>query len=271
MIDLHPTAVVHPSARLAEGVVVGPYAVVGEDVHIGARTTLGPHAVVEPYTTIGADCRIFPGAVLGAIPQDLKFDGEQTRCIIGDRNTIRECVTINRGTAASGETRVGDDNLLMAYVHVAHDCVVGSGIVLANASTLAGHVTVGDGAVVGGLVGVHQFCRIGTLSMTGAMSRIVQDVPPYALAEGAPPRVSGTNVVGLRRAGVVAEVRAALKEAYRLLYRQCLNVSQAVLAIEADASLMAHVEVRHLVAFLKGGTRGLVGIARRQRAAEVEG
>ncbi|MEB3237262.1 MAG: acyl-ACP--UDP-N-acetylglucosamine O-acyltransferase [Candidatus Sericytochromatia bacterium] len=271
MIELHPTAVVHPSARLADGVVVGPYAVIGEDVQIGARTTVGPHVVIEPHTTLGDDCRIFPGAVLGAVPQDLKFDGERTRCIIGDRNTIRECVTINRGTAASGETRVGHDNLLMAYVHVAHDCVVGNGIVLANAATLAGHVTVGDGAVVGGLVGVHQFCRIGALAMIGAMSRIVQDVPPYALAEGSPPRVSGTNVIGLRRAGVAAEVRTALKEAYRILYRQRLNVGQAVAAIEAEPALMEQAEVRHLVAFVKGGTRGLVGIARRQGPAEVEG
>lgn len=270
MINLHPTAVVHPSAILGEGVEVGPYAVVGEDVRIGARTTLGPHVVIEPHTTLGEDCRVFPGAVLGAVPQDLKFAGEATRCIVGDRNTIRECVTINRGTAASGETRVGNDNLLMAYVHVAHDCVVGSGIVLANAATLAGHVTVGDGAVVGGLVGVHQFCRIGALSMIGAMSRIVQDVPPYALAEGSPPRVAGTNTVGLRRAGVVPAVREALKQAYRILYRQRLGVGDATARIEVDAALMAHAEVRHLVAFVKGGTRGLVGIARRGAAVADE-
>lgn len=255
---------IHPSAKLGNGVKIGPYAVVGEHCAIGAGTTLGPHAVIEPYTTLGMDCQIFSGAVLGAVPQDLKFGGEQSYTVIGDRNVIRECVTINRATGHGEVTRVGDDNLIMAYVHVAHNCLVGSHIVLANGVTLAGHVEIEDHVTIGGLVGVHQFTRIGTLAMVGAMARVVQDVPPYMITEGSPPKVFGPNVLGLKRRGLDQETRTLLKRAYKLLYRSDLNVSQA---LEQIALLGDSEQLRHLMGFVRGSERGLVGKGDREANA----
>jgi len=264
VIDIHPTAVIHPSAKLDDGVKIGPYAVVGEHCSIGSGTTLGPHAVIEPYTTIGSDCQIFSGAVIGAVPQDLKYGGEQSYTVIGDRNVIRECVTINRATGLGEVTRVGDDNLLMAYVHVAHNCIVGNHIVLANAVTLAGHVEVEDFVTIGGLTGVHQFTRIGTMAMVGAMARVVQDVPPYMLTEGNPPKVYGPNVLGLKRRGLDQETRTLLKRAYKLLYRSDLNVSQAM---EQIAELGDSEHVRHFLNFIRASERGLVGKGDREANA----
>jgi len=267
MIDIHATAVIHPSAKLGEGVQIGPYAVIGAHTQIGDGTSIGSHAVIEPFTSIGRDCQIFPHAVVGGVPQDLKYAGEESITIVGDRNVIREFVTINRATGEGEVTRIGDDNLLMAYVHVAHNCIVGSGIVLANNVTLAGHVEIEDFVTVGGLTGIHQFCRVGKLAMIGAMSRIVQDVPPFMTSEGHPPKVFGPNTIGLRRRGISAESRMAIKRAFRLLYRSELNVTQAIAEME---SMSDNPEVRHLMNFARTTERGLVGLTAKSAAKQEE-
>lgn len=264
---VHATAVIHPSACLSPGVEIGPYAIVGEHVYLGRGTRLGAHAVVEAHTTIGRDCQIFSGAVVGGIPQDLKFQGEVSYCVLGDRNIVREHATINRATAAGDTTRIGHDNLLMTAVHVAHDCQIGNGTVLANGVTLAGHVVIEDLAVIGGLTGLHQFIRVGTMAMVGAMSRLAQDVPPYMLAEGNPPRIYGPNVVGLRRQGVTPAARAQLKRAYKLLYRSRLSLGQALGEIH---KLESGPELRHLIAFVQATERGISGIGHYAAGLEAE-
>lgn len=265
MIDVHSSAVVHPTARLADGVRVGPYAVVGESVSIGRGTVLGPHAIIEPFTTLGEQCQVFPGAVVGAVPQDKKFEGEESYTVLGDRNVVRECVTINRATGAGEETRLGDDNLLMAYVHVAHNCRIGNQTVLANGVTLAGHVTIEDMATIGGMAGLHQFIRVGKLAMLGAMTKLVQDLPPFMLAEGTPLQVFGPNVIGLKRRGLDGDERLAIKRAFKLLYRSGLSVPQAVAAIR---ELPACEALDHLVRFVETTERGLAG--KTVRLAETE-
>lgn len=267
-LSIHPTAVIHPTATVADGVEIGPYAVIGPQVFIDTGTTIGPHVIIEAFTSIGRDCRIFPGAVIGGIPQDLKFAGERSYCVVGDRNTIREHVTINRATGEGEVTRIGHDNLLMAYVHVAHDSTIGNGCVLANGVTLAGHVTVEDNVTIGGMTGLHQFIRVGALTMVGAMSRLAQDVPPYMLVEGNPPRVYGPNVVGLRRHDVPPAVRMQLKKAYKLIYRNRLNIAQA---IGEMSKLETSPELRHLIAFLQNSERGISGIVRQDAGLEAEG
>ncbi len=259
MIEVHSTAVVHPTAKLAEGVRIGPYAVVGEQVSIGEGTSIGPHVVIDAFTTLGRDCQVYPGAVVGSAPQDLKHQGEVSYLVIGDRNIIRECVTINRATDLADETRIGNDNLFMAYVHVAHDCLIGDHVILANGVTLAGHVVLEDFVTIGGMVGLHQFIRVGKMAMIGAMSRLAQDVPPYMLVEGNPPKVYGTNAIGLRRRGLDAQTRAAIKKAYRLFYRSGLNVSQAT--AQMDETLKQIPEIAHLLRFLSGSQRGVTGLA----------
>lgn len=256
MIDIHATAVIHPSAKIGQGVRIGPYVVIGEHVVIGDRTTLGPHAVIEPFTTLGKECQVFSGAVVGAIPQDVKYAGEESYTLIGDRNIIRECVTINRATGMGEETRIGDDNYFLAYVHIAHNCLIGNQCILSNAVTLAGHVELEDHVTIGGMVGVHQFCKVGTMAMVGAMARIVQDVPPYMLVEGNPPKTYGPNVIGLKRRGMDQETRTLLKRAYKLLYRSNLNVAMAV---EKILELGDAPELAHLIAFIERSERGLVG------------
>lgn len=265
VIEVHPTAVIHPSARLGDGVKIGPYAVIGEHTTIGAGTTIGPHAVIEPYTTLGVDCQVFSGAIIGGVPQDLKFAGEESYTVIGDRNIIRECVTINRATGMGEETRIGDDNMFQAYVHVAHNCVIGNQVVMSNCATLAGHVSVEDYAIIGGLAGIHQFCRVGTMAMVGAMSRVTQDVPPYMLIEGAPPRVLGPNVIGLRRRGLESDERTLIKRAYKLMYRSELNFAQALAQI---AELGDSPYLRNLIAFVETSERGVVGRSNRAPGAE---
>lgn len=267
MLQIHPTAVIHPSATVAEDVVIGPYAVVGERAFIDRGTRLGAHAVVEAFTTLGRDCQVFSGAVVGGVPQDLKFQGEESYCVIGDRNVIREHATVNRATAEGDVTRIGNDNLIMAGVHVAHDCQIGNGVVIANGVSLAGHVIVEDLAVIGGMTGLHQFIRVGRMAMVGAMSRLSQDVPPFMLTEGSPPRVYGLNAVGLRRKGVPPEARAQLKKAYKLLYRSGLSVGQAIAEI---GKLDPSPELRHLIAFLQSSERGISGIARVDAGLEAE-
>jgi len=229
---IHPTAIVDSAAQLDGSVSVGPYAVIGAQVTIAAHTHVGAHCVIEGETRIGADNRIFPYACLGGVPQDKKYAGEPTRLVIGARNTIREFCTCNTGTLqGGGETRIGDDNWIMAYVHIAHDCQVGDQTILANNATLAGHVQVGDWAVIGGLTGIHQFSRIGAHVMVGFTSHVSQDVPPFMMADGNPLAVRGLNLEGLRRRGFTAPRLAGIKQAYRVLYRQGLTLEAAIAAL----------------------------------------
>ncbi len=259
MATVHATAIVEPGAEIAAGVTVGPYALIGAHVRIGDGTSIGPHTVIEGRTTIGRDNRIFQFCSIGAPPQDKKYAGEPTALEIGDGNTIREFCTLNTGTAQDvGTTRLGDDNWLMAYVHVAHDCQVGSHTIIANAVQLAGHVQVGDWAILGGLTGVHQFVRIGAHAMAGFSTRLSQDLPPFIMAAGNPAQAQGFNQEGLRRRGFSPERIAVVKQMYRLLYRQGLTLEAARAEIAALGDDVAPDEVRALLDFLAGAERGIV-------------
>lgn len=254
---IHPTAVIDDTAQLAADVSVGPYTVIGPGVTIGAGTTIGPHVVINGPTRIGHDNRIFQFASIGEEPQDKKYDGETTSLEIGDRNTIREFVTINRGTMQdTGVTRIGDDNWIMAYVHIAHDCRIASQTILANGTTLAGHVTVGDYAILGGFTLVHQFCGIGAHALTAFGSHLGMDVPPYVTVGGNPVRAHGLNMEGLRRRGFPDEVRRQLKQAYRVLYRENLSLDEARVRLREMVADCA--EIGLLVSFLDQQTRGIV-------------
>jgi UDP-N-acetylglucosamine acyltransferase len=252
---VHPTAVIDSDAELGMGVEVGPYAVVGPGVFVGDGTQIGPHAFIEKNTRLGEDCRIAKGAVLGTDPQDLKFAGEETFLLVGDRSTVREFATVNRGTNASGRTTVGTDCLLMAYTHVAHDCELGNHVIISNATQMAGHVIIEDWAIVSGLVAIHQFVRIGAHSFIGGASRIPQNVPPYCRVVGNPPKIYGLNTVGLDRRGFAEDVRGALKKTYRLLFHSGLNITQAILRAEEEVEQIP--EVRHLLSFIKNSERGI--------------
>ncbi|MEX8193219.1 acyl-ACP--UDP-N-acetylglucosamine O-acyltransferase [Comamonas guangdongensis] len=257
---IHPTAVVDPAAELDSSVSVGPYAVIGPRVHIGANTSVGAHCVIEGDTTIGEGNQIFQFASLGAQPQDKKYAGEPTRLVIGDRNTVREFCTFNTGTVQDrGETTIGNDNWIMAYVHIAHDCIVGNNTILANNATLAGHVHVDDWAILGGLTGVHQFTHIGAHVMAGFASHISQDVPPFMMVDGNPLAVRGFNMEGLRRRGFTPERLGAVKQMHRLLYRQGLTLEAAKQAIDAlkDEMPEAVQDVEHMQSFLAASTRGI--------------
>ena len=261
MTRIHPTAIVDPAAELAADVVVGPFAVIGAGVVIGGGTEVGAHAVVEGPTTIGRDNRIHAHAVLGGAPQDMKYRGEPTSLVVGDRNTIREFCTFNRGTAQdAGVTRVGDDNWIMAYVHLAHDVQLGSRCILANSATLAGHVHVGDWAIVGGLTGVHQFCHIGAHAMTGFQSHVSQDVPPFMTVSGNPLAVHGFNAEGLRRRGFSRDRLALVKQMHRLLYRDGLTLEAARAAIEGLRGSVdgGDADIALVLDFLAASTRGIV-------------
>ena len=256
MSGIHATAVVDPRAELDASVSVGPYAVIGPHVRVGAGTTIGAHCVIEGHTRIGSDNRIFQFASIGAAPQDKKYAGEPTRLEIGHGNTIREFVTINTGTVQDeGVTRLGDDNWIMAYVHIAHDCQLGSHIILANAVQLAGHVHLGDWVFLGGLTGVHQFVRIGRMSILGGYTKVVKDVPPYMLADGDPLKVYGPNKVGLERHGVSPEAQQALKEAYKIVFRTELTTAKALDRIEAELAPLP--EIRNFVEFIRKSERGI--------------
>jgi UDP-N-acetylglucosamine acyltransferase len=260
MNTIHPTAIVDSAAELAGDVAVGPYAVIGAGVRIGAGTRIGPHAVIEGPTAIGRDNRIHAHAVLGGAPQDMKYGGEPTALEIGERNTIREFCTFNRGTAQDGgTTRVGDDNWIMAYVHLAHDVQLGSRCILANNATLAGHVHVGDWVIVGGLTGVHQFCRIGAHAMTAFQSHVSQDVPPFMMVGGNPLAVHGFNVEGLRRRGFSRERIALVKRMHRLLYRDGLTLEAAKGAVAALRGTVdgGDADIELLLDFLAASTRGI--------------
>ena len=256
---IHATAIVDVGAELAADVAVGPYAVIGAGVKVGSGTRIGAHCVIEGPTTIGTDNQIYSHAALGAAPQDKKYAGEPTELHIGNRNTIREFCTLNRGTAQDqGVTRVGDDNWIMAYVHLAHDVQLGNQTILANNATLAGHVQVGDWAIVGGLTGVHQFCKIGAHVITGFQSHVSQDVPPFMTVAGNPLAVHGINTEGLRRRGFSRERLALVKQMHRLLYRDGLTLEAARSAIEQLLGTDGDADVRLLLAFLANSTRGIV-------------
>ncbi|MBP9698553.1 MAG: acyl-ACP--UDP-N-acetylglucosamine O-acyltransferase [Elusimicrobia bacterium] len=228
---VHPTAVVHSTAKLGVGVEIGPFAVIGPEVELGDRCYVGPHSIVE-YATVGADCRFPAHAFIGTEPQDLKFKGEKTRLEVGSKTTVRECATLHRGTSASGVTKVGSNCLIMAYAHVAHDCVLADNVILANGATLAGHVVVGPGAFFGGLSAIHQFARVGTGAMIGGGAMVPNDVVPFCLVQGDRAKIRGLNLVGLRRRGLSRENLAALKDAYQTLFFSGLGLAEAVAKIE---------------------------------------
>lgn len=253
---VHPTAVVDPNATIAASAVIGPYTIIGPDVVIGEDVRIAGHVLVQQDTSIGDGCRIHHGAVLGTDPQDLKFGGERSRLEVGPQTMIREYATLNRGTGEGGLTKVGSDCLLMAYSHVAHDCVLGDGVILANSVNLAGHVEIGSFATIGGLVGIHQFVRIGSHAFVGACSKLAQDIPPYLLVDGNPCLPHGLNVVGLRRRGFEAATIRGLRRAYKLVFASDLNIGGALDAIEAAPDVGP--EVAAFVAFIRSTERGIV-------------
>lgn len=254
--DIHRTALVSSEAELDDGVNVGPYTTVGSGVKLGIGVSVGSHAVIEGNTTIGAGTRVFPHAVIGTIPQDVKFEGEESRLTIGENCTFREFVTVNRGTKGRYETIVGSNVLAMAYSHVAHDCIVGDNCILSNAATLAGHVELGEYAVIGGLAAIRQFCRVGAHAFIGGLCGISKDVMPYVKVGFDPTRVVGLNTVGLQRRGFDEETRGNLKKAYSIVFRQNLNTTQAVEKLEAE--LGGVPEVRRIIDFVKTSELGLL-------------
>jgi len=260
MATIHPTAIVDPKAELDATVTVGPYTLVGPHVKVGAGTTIAGHVVLEGHTTIGRDNRIWQFASIGAANQDKKYQGEPTELVIGDRNTIREFTTLQVGTVQDkGRTTIGDDNWIMAYVHVAHDCIVGSNVNMANNATLGGHVELGDWVNVGGLTGIHQFVKVGAHAMLGFQSAVSQDVPPFMLVDGNPLAVRGVNVIGLRRRDFSDERIAAIRQMHKLLYREGRTLEDAKAAIAALAQSMPEAagDVAQMGAFLAAATRGI--------------
>lgn len=255
--EIDPTALVDGSAEIGEGVSVGPYSVIGKNARIGDGTRIDSHVTIDTNTTIGANCTVLTGAVLGGAPQDYKFHGEETYLRIGDGNIIREYVTIHRASGEGEATTIGDDNMLMAYCHIGHNCVLGSGITMANMVGISGHTLIEDKVVFGGIVGVHQKVRIGKLGMIGGFSKVVQDVPPFAMVDGRPTRVCDLNVIGLRRNGVGPKVRSDLKQAYKLLYRSNLNQSQALEVIENE--IEPSEELQYLLDFIRNVRLGFGG------------
>ena len=252
---IHETAVIQPGANIGRDVEIGPYAVIGSNVSIGSGTKIGPHVVIDGWTSIGKNCAVYPGAAIGGEPQDLKFIGEKSYVFIGDNCSIRECVTINRATGEDNETRIGNNVLLMATTHIAHNCVLGNNVIISNGAGIAGHVTIEDRAVIGGLSGVHQFVKIGRNAMVGGMAKIVQDVPPFVIVDGNPAYVAGLNSVGISRAGISAAVRRDLKKAYKILYRSSNSLEGAIAEMEQE--LAASEEIEHLLRFLRNVERGI--------------
>ena len=255
-MKIHPTAIISPDAEIAEDVEIGAYSIIGPDVHIGKQTVVGPHVVIETHTDIGERCHIYQFAAIGAAPQDLKFKGEKTRVIIGNDNTIREFVTIHRATAAAtGTTVMGDHNLIMAYSHIAHNCILDNHIIMVNAANLAGHIHVEDYAIIGGLSGVHQFTRIGAHCMIGGASAVTRDVAPYLIAAGNHATTHGLNVVGLKRRGFDEETINDIKRAYTLVFRSSLLLRTAIDKVREEVDDIP--EVRHFLEFIEKSERGL--------------
>lgn len=252
---IHPTAIIHPDAKIGADCKVGPYCVIGEHVELGAGCKLHPHVVIDGHTRLGRENEIFPFASIGLKTQDLKWKGGITRTEIGDFNTLREYVTIHSATNDGAATRLGSHNNLLAYTHVAHDCQLGDHIIMSNGATLAGHVIVEDHAVLGGLTGVHQFCRIGRMAMIGGYSKVVQDIPPFMIADGNPTATRTINKVGLTRNGVSEATQSTLRQAYKILFREGLLTAKAIERLEQD--LPPEAEIKHLIEFVRKSERGL--------------
>ncbi|MBL7191632.1 acyl-ACP--UDP-N-acetylglucosamine O-acyltransferase [bacterium] len=254
-MNIHPTAIIDPEAKIAEGVEIGPYSIIQADVEIGAECHISSNVLLASGTKLASGVKIFHGAVIGTAPQDLKYAGEKTAAEIGENTVIREFCTINRGTSATFKTVVGANCLLMAYTHVAHDCRIGDYVILANAVNMGGHVEIEEYAIIGGMVAIHQFINIGRHSMIGGLFRVPKDVPPYILAGGHPLRYEGLNVIGLKRRGFEPDQRKAIKEAYRLLYQSDLNTSQAIAKIKEGEITP---EVKHIIDFFEASERGVI-------------
>lgn len=254
-MPIHPTAIVHPKAKIAATADIGPYCVVHENVEINAHVRLDSHVVVDGWTTLGEGCRVHSFASLGGDSQDLKFKGEKTFVKIGSKTTIREYVTINGGTGEGTETVVGSSCHIMAYAHIAHNCVVGDHVVIANCGTLAGHVVVEDMAVIGGLVAIHQFCRVGAMSILGGCSKVIQDIPPFMMGDGHPAVVRGLNLLGMKRRGVTEEAQREIKKAFKIIYKSGLNTSNAVKEIQSQN--FQSKEIEQLLQFISASQRGI--------------
>lgn len=256
MVKIHPTAIVDPKAELGENVSVGPYAVIEDDVIIGDGTQIGSHALIHAGTRLGKNCRVFKGAVVGTDPQDLKFAGEKTTLEVGDNTTIREFCTLNRGTTHRMKTTIGKNCLLMAYVHVAHDCDIGDNVIIANAVNMAGHVVIESFAAIGGMSPIHQFVRVGSYAFVGGGLRVSKDVPPYVLAAGEPLQYAGINRVGLSRKGFSSETMNEIRRAYKTIYRSGLNISQAIAKLKKQENLIP--EVQNIIRFIEASERGII-------------
>lgn len=254
--DIHPTAIIDPKAELEKGVIVGPYCIIKEEVKIKKGTKLISHVIIEGNTEIGENCTIYPFTTIGLPPQDLKYKGEKTGVKIGNNNIIREYITIHRASiGGDGVTSIGNDNFLMAYVHIAHDCKIGNSVIMANLATLAGHVIVEDYAVIGGVVAIHQFTRIGAYAMVGGFSGVGQDIPPYTIASGARAKLFGLNTIGLKRHGFSDETINNLKKAYKILFREKITLKDAIKKIQD--SIPQTKEINHLIEFIKQNKRGI--------------
>lgn len=253
--SIHPTAIIHPTASIGAGCEIGPFCVIGAHVELGENCWLQNQVTLMGPSKIGRNNKFFAFCSIGQQTQDLKYAGEPTHLQVGEGNTFREFVTVNRGTAPGSSTRIGDKGNFLAYSHVAHDCTVGSSVIFSNNGTIAGHVEVGDHAIISGLTAVHQFCRVGSFAITGGCSKIVQDVPPYTIADGNPAKIRGLNKVAMERHGFSQEAQQALKDAYKILYRSKLNLHQALERIEAELPQIP--EIRSFVAFLGASTRGI--------------
>ncbi|MBL7093442.1 acyl-ACP--UDP-N-acetylglucosamine O-acyltransferase [candidate division KSB1 bacterium] len=256
MTNIHSTAIVETKAELGEGVTVGPYTVIEDDVFIGENTEIASHAFIHSGTRLGKKCRVFKGAVVGTDPQDLKYAGEKTTLEIGDETTVREFCTLNRGSSHRFKTVIGSRCLLMAYVHVAHDCIIGDNVILANAINMGGHVTIESFAAIGGMSPIHQFVRIGSHAFIGGGLRVNKDVPPYILAAGEPIQYAGINRVGLTRKGFSSDVLNEIRKAYKIIYRSGLNVSQAVAKLKNEETLIPEVQL--IVDFIESSERGII-------------
>jgi UDP-N-acetylglucosamine acyltransferase len=255
MTEIHSSAIVHRNAKIGANVFIGPFCVIGENVSLGDNCKLHSHVVIDGHTSLGSGNEIFPFASIGLKTQDLKWRGGTTRTEIGDSNTFREYVTIHSATSDGEVTRVGSNNNVLAYSHIAHNVTLGSHVIMSNVATLAGHVTVEDYAIIGGLAAIHQFCRIGKMSIIGGCSKVVQDVPPFMMADGNPAETRTVNKVGMERNGISADTQATLKKAYKILFRDGLTIPNALKQIEQDLNLSP--ELTHLIQFVRGSERGI--------------
>jgi len=253
---IHPTALISPSAKISSDVRVGPFTIIEDNVIIKRGSTIRSSVHICKNTTIGEECEVFQSAVIGEIPQDLKYDGEETSLLIGDRTKIREFCTINKGTKANGETSIGNDCLLMAYVHIAHDCIIGNNTILANGVQVGGHVEIGNWVTIGGMTPVHQFAKIGDYAFIGGGYRIVQDIPPYILAMGEPLKYAGVNNVGLRRRGFAPDIRNLIKKIYKIIFKSDTNISESIELIKRDFRVDEEVDL--ILKFIENSDRGLI-------------